>query len=70
MVANRSQCLYTQARTHAHAHARTHAHHTPNRFDEAAEMASPGQSDEKLAFSVVFGRSSIAFATKQIKIQF
>jgi hypothetical protein len=43
--------------------------HTPNRFDEAAEMASPEQSDEELAFSVVFSRCSTAFATKQIKIQ-
>ena len=46
----------------------THTH-TPNRFDEAAEMASPEQSDKKLTFSVVFGRCSTAFATKQIKIQ-
>ena len=28
----------------------THAH--TNRFDEAAEMASPEKSDEKLAFSI------------------
>ena len=34
--------------------------------DPPAEMASPEQSDEKLAFSVVFGRYSTAFATKQI----
>ena len=39
------------------------------RFDEAAEMLSPEQSDEKLAFSVVFGRCSTAFATKQIETQ-
>ena len=46
----------------------THKHtHTPNRLDEAAEMASLEQSDEKLALSVVFGRFSTAFATKQIK---
>ena len=46
----------------------THMHtHTPNRFDEAAEMSIPEQSDKKLAFSVVFGRCSTAFATKQIK---
>jgi hypothetical protein len=46
----------------------THTH-TPNRFDEAAEMASPEQFHEKLAFTVVFSRCSTAFATKQIKIQ-
>ena len=32
-------------------------------------MASPEQSNEKLAFSVVFGRCSTAFATKEIEIQ-
>ena len=32
-------------------------------------MASPEQSDEKLAVSVVFGRCYTAFAIKQIKIQ-
>ena len=57
--------LHTSQDTRA-THTQTH---TPNRFDEAAEMASPEQSDEKLAFSVVFGRCSTAFATKQIKIQ-
>ena len=73
MVANQSQCLYTQARTrvrHTHTRTRIHTHtHTPNRFDETAEMASPEQSDEKLEFSVVSGRCSTAFATKQIEIQ-
>ena len=65
MVANWSQCFYTQARTRA-----TYTHtHTPNRFEEAAEMACPEQSDENMAFSVVFSRCSTAFATKQIKIQ-
>ena len=55
--------LHTSQDTYA-----THMHtHTPTRFNEAAEMASPEQSDEKLAFSVVFGRCSTAFATKQIK---
>jgi hypothetical protein len=43
--------------------------HTPNRFDEAAEMASPENSNEKLAFSVVFARCSTAFATKPFEIQ-
>ena len=53
--------LYTSQDTRA-THTQTH---TPNRIDEAAEMASLEQSDEKLAFSVV----STAFATKQIEIQ-
>ena len=57
--------LYTSQDTRA-THTQTH---TPNRIDEAAEMASLEQSDEKLAFSVVFGRCSTAFATKQIEIQ-
>ena len=66
MLANRSQgFLHTSQDTRA-THTQTH---TPNRFDEAAEMASPEQSDEKLAFSVVSGRCSTAFATKQIEIQ-
>ena len=59
--------LHTSQVTRAtHSHTHTHTH-TPNRFDEAAEMASPEQSDEKLAFSVVFGRCFTAFATKQSK---
>ena len=53
--------LHTSQDTRANAHT--------NRFNEAAEMASPEQSDEKWAFSVVFGRCSTAFAIKQIKIQ-
>ena len=65
MVANRRQCFYTQARTRA-----TYTHtHTPNRFEEAAEMACPEQSDENMAFSVVFSRCSTVFATKPNKIQ-
>ena len=57
--------LHTSQDTRA-THTQTH---TPNRFNEAAEMASPEQSDEKLEFSVVSGRCSTAFATKQIEIQ-
>ena len=52
-----------------HACQDTRATHTPNQIDEAAEMASPEQSDEKLEFSVVSGRCSTAFATKQIEIK-
>ena len=57
--------LHTSQDTRA-THTQTH---TPNRIDEAAEMASTEQSDEKLEFSVLSGRCSTAFATKQIEIQ-
>lgn len=42
MVANWSQCFYTSQATRSK--------HTPNNFEETAEMASPEQSDENLAF--------------------